>query len=104
DSHRNHFPVVDEQTGEFQGMIHLDDIRPYLLDSLMYETVFLEQVMQTEVETVDIHEDLSEVLDRMDANGLFSMPVVSSSRFVGMISKATLLDKYRHELMVQTMH
>ena len=104
ESHRNYFPVVDEQTGEFQGMIHLDDIRPYLFDSLMYETVFLEQVMQTDVETVDIHEDLSEVLDRMDTNGLFSMPVVSSHRFVGMISKATLLDKYRHELMVQTMH
>ncbi len=103
-SHRDYFPVVDENTREFQGMIHLNDIRPYLFDPLMYETVFLEQIMKTNVETVDIHEDLSDVLDKMDARGLFSMPVVSSNRFVGMISKATLLDRYRNELIVQTMH
>lgn len=104
ESHRDYFPVVDENTGEFQGMIHLNDIRPYLFDSLMYETVFLEQIMKTNVDTVDIHEELSEVLDKMDAKGLFSMPVVSSNRFVGMISKATLLDRYRNELIVQTEH
>lgn len=85
-------------------MIHLDDIRPYLFDPLLYETVFLEQIMETDVETVDIHDELSVVLARMDAKGLFSMPVVSADRFIGMISKATLLDKYRNELMVQTLH
>lgn len=103
-SHRDYFPVVDENTREFQGMIHLNDIRPYLFDPLMYETVFLEQIMKTNVETVDIHEELSDVLDKMDARGLFSMPVVSSNRFIGMISKATLLDRYRNELIVQTLH
>ncbi|MFO7859980.1 MAG: chloride channel protein [Desulfosalsimonas sp.] len=103
-SHRNYFPVVDPETGQFEGMIHLDDIRPYLFDPLLYETVFLEQIMETDVETVDIHDELSGVLARMDAKGLFSMPVVSADRFIGMISKATLLDKYRNELMVQTLH
>jgi len=103
-SHRNYFPVVDPETGQFEGMIHLDDIRPYLFDPLLYETVFLEQIMETDVETVDIHDELSGVLARMDTKGLFSMPVVSADRFIGMISKATLLDKYRNELMVQTLH
>lgn len=101
-SRRNYFPVVDEATGEFTGMIHFDDIRPYLFDSMLHETVFLEQIMATDMETVDIDDELSEVLDRMDATGSFSMPVVSNKRFIGMISKATLLDKYRKELMVQT--
>jgi CIC family chloride channel protein len=103
-SHRNYFPVVNPDTGELEGMIHLDDIRPYLFDPLLYETVFLEQIMEGDVETVNIHQEVSEVLGRMDAKGLFSMPVVSGNRFIGMISKATLLDKYRNELMVQTLH
>jgi CIC family chloride channel protein len=103
-SHRNYFPVIDPETGKFEGMIHLDDIRPYLFDLFLYETVFLEQVMETDVETVDLHAELSDVLDRMDEKKLFSMPVVSQGRFVGMISKATLLDKYRNELMVQSQH
>ena len=101
-SHRNFFPVEDERTGEFKGMIHLDDIREYMFDPMLYDTVFLEQMMDDQVESVDIDDDLAEVLEKMDANQLFSMPVLSSKRFVGMISKATLLDKYRSELMVQT--
>lgn len=103
-SHRNFFPVEDENSGEFLGLIHLDDVREYIFDPLLYETVFLEQIMNTRIETIDLDDDLADVLDRMDANHLFSMPVVSNRRFVGMISKATLLDKYRSELMVQSYH
>ncbi len=103
-SRRNYFPVIDEASGQFLGMIHLDDIRPYLFDPLLYDTVFLEQIMETGVETVDVDEEVSEVLDRMDASRLFSMPVVSGNRFIGMVSKATLLDKYRNELMLQATH
>ena len=101
-SHRNFFPVEDEDTGGFVGMIHLDDIREYLFDPLLYETVFLEQIMNTHVDTVDLDDDLTDVLERMDQKNLFSMPVVVNNRFIGMISKATLLDKYRSELMVQS--
>jgi CIC family chloride channel protein len=58
--------------------------------------------MNPNVETVLPDADLTEVLRKMDSQRLFSMPVVANNRFVGMISKATLLDKYRKELMVQT--
>ncbi|MFZ2632431.1 MAG: chloride channel protein [Desulfosalsimonadaceae bacterium] len=101
-SRRNFFPVEDASTGVFLGMVRLDDIREYLFDSLFYETVFIEQIMDSRVETVGLEDDVAEILTRMDAGRLFSMPVVDKGRFVGMISKATLLDKYRHELMVQT--
>jgi CIC family chloride channel protein len=103
-SRRNFFPVEDEATGAFLGMIRLDDIREYLFDPMLYEAVFMEQIMDSRVETVGLDDDVSEILARMDAGRLFSMPVVADGRFVGMISKATLLDKYRYELMVQTDH
>ena len=101
-SHRNFFPVEDENTGNFVGMIHLDDIREYLFNPILYETVFLEQILDTNVATVDLDDDLTDVLERMDEKNLFTMPVVVNNRFVGTISKATLLDKYRSELMVQS--
>ncbi len=101
-SRRNFFPVEDAATGAFLGMVRLDDIREYLFDPLLYETVFIEQIMDSRVETVGLEDDVSGILSRMDAGHLFSMPVVADGRFVGMISKATLLDKYRYELMVQT--
>jgi chloride channel protein, CIC family len=101
-SHRNHFPVADEETGRFLGMIQLHDIRPYLFDPVMYDAVILEQIMDPRPEVVHPNEDLSDVLRRMDARRLFSMPVVADRKFLGMISKATLLDQYRKELRVQT--
>jgi len=103
-SHRNYFPVEDDQTGNFLGMIHLDDIRPYLFDPVMYDVVFLGQIMNAKVETVHPDDDLLDVVRKMDMKGLFSMPVVVNKRFLGLISKATILDQYRKELMVQTSH
>jgi CIC family chloride channel protein len=94
--------VEDEETGRFLGMIQLHDIRPYLFDPVMYDAVILEQIMDPRPGVVHPNEDLSEVLRRMDAKRLFSMPVVADRRFLGMISKATLLDQYRNELRVQT--
>jgi CIC family chloride channel protein len=103
-SRRNLFPVEDPQTGAFEGMIYMDDVRPYLFDPLMYDTVLVGQLMDAQVEAVSPEDDVVEVLQRMDAKGLFNMPVVSNHRFIGMISKSTLLDQYRKELMVQTYH
>jgi len=98
----NYFPVEDEASGRFLGMIHLDDIRPYMFNTAMYDALMLGQMMNTGVEVVSTEDDLTEVLQRMDTRRLFSMPVVSNDRFIGMISKATLLDQYRNELIVQT--
>jgi chloride channel protein, CIC family len=101
-SRRNYFPVVDEETREFLGLIHLDDVRPFLFDAMMYDAVLMEEIMRTGVDVVHPDDDLAEVLRHMDENRLFSMAVVSSGRFLGMISKGTLLDRYRKELRVQT--
>lgn len=101
-SRRNYYPVEDEKNGRFLGMIHFDDIRPYIFNTIMYDTVLVDQVMDTFVDTVQLDDDLKDVLQKMDAKGLYSMPVISNGCFVGMISKATILDRYRKELMVQT--
>lgn len=101
-SRRNFFPVVDPGDQRFLGLVRLDDIRPHLFDPLLYDAVVVGQIMDGQVQTASPEDDLNHVLQHMDAARLFSMPVVSGGRFLGMISKATLLDRYRRELMVQT--
>ncbi|MFC1813828.1 chloride channel protein [Thermodesulfobacteriota bacterium] len=101
-SPRNYFPVEDETSGHFLGIIYIDDIRPYLFNSGMYDAVFLGQLMDTQVEVVHIDDDLNEVLRKMDAKQLHAMPVINNNRFMGLVSKARLLDQYRKEIMVQT--
>ncbi len=101
-SKRNFYPVEDSETGEFLGMVIFDKVRPYIFDPMLYDAVVIEQIMDRHVDVVHFSDDLSEVLRKMDSKGLFSLPVISNKRFSGMISKATLLDQYRKELMVQT--
>jgi CIC family chloride channel protein len=101
-SHRNYFPVEAEGDRTFLGIVYLDDVRPYLFNQVMHDAVLLEEIMHAGVDTARPDDDLSDVLFHMDENRLFSMPVVSNGRFLGMISKATLLDQYRKELRVQT--
>ncbi len=101
-SHAHTFPVEDPKTHRFLGMIRLEDIRPYLFDPAMHHAVFTGQLMDPMVQTVSMHDDLAEVLRKMDEQRILSMPVVTDNRFQGMISKAMLMDRYRKELMVQT--
>lgn len=101
-SRRNYFPVLDAATDRFLGMVHLDDVRPFLFDEFMYDTIFMEQLMNRDVATVHPDDELADVLNMMDEKMLYSVPVVANHRFVGMISKATLFDHYRKELRVQT--
>lgn len=103
-SSRDFFPVEDRETGRFVGMIHFEYVRSYLFNTIMYDTVFVEQLMDPDPLTVSPDEDLSEVLQMMDMKKLFSVPVLINGRFMGMVSKATLLDRYRNELNVQTSH
>ena len=101
-SHRNHFPVLDQNTGDFLGMIDLAKVRPYLFNRELYGAVLVVDIMDPYPPAVSPEERLTEVLELMDHLQVFSLPVVAGKRFMGMISKGTLLDHYRRELIVQT--
>ncbi|PID77974.1 MAG: chloride channel protein [Deltaproteobacteria bacterium] len=101
-SKRNFFPVINRKNNEYLGIVHLDDIRPFLMDNVMYQTVFVYQIMNSKIPSVSKEIELKKALDIMDAYGYFSLPVLDGKIFIGIISKGTLLDQYRRELMVQT--
>jgi len=99
-SHRNYFPVEDSQSGEFLGMIHLDDIRAYLFDPHLLDTILIEQVMESDIVWVSLEEELADVFKLFDKLHIWSLPVVQDGKFLGLISKATIMDHYRKELLV----
>jgi CIC family chloride channel protein len=101
-SDQNFFPVIEDGTDEYKGVIQISAIRKYALDPGMYDMIFLSQIMDTQVMTASLENDLQEVLDYMDINHMDSIPVVENDRFVGMISKTRILDLYRRELIMQT--
>ncbi len=101
-SDQNYFPVIDEQTGHYRGIIHISSIRQYVLDPDMYDMIFLDQIMDTDIRIANLENELTEVLQMMEDNRMDSIPVVENDRFVGMIVKTRILDFYRKELIMQT--
>ena len=99
---RDLFPVVDSKTGDYLGLIHFNDIRPYLFNPGLHDAVIMGEIMDVNVPRVSPFDDIKDVLELMDQTRLWSLPVVRRKNFLGMVSKGTILDRYRKELMVQT--
>jgi CIC family chloride channel protein len=99
---RDWFPVVDSKTRDYLGLVHLNDIRPYLFNPGLCDAVIMGEIMATNVPRVSPFDDMKDVLELMDQTRLWSLPVVHRNKFLGMVSKGTILDRYRKELIVQT--
>ncbi len=100
-SKRNHFPVEDPDTGEYLGMVTMDNVRPFLFERHLYDSLLVEELMDDDVPAVQPDEPLARIVALMDHHGRYSLPVVAHGRFIGMISKGSLLDHYRREMAAQ---
>lgn len=67
----------------------------------MIETLFIEEVIHTDLTTVFLSDNLIDIQKKVDSTNVWSLPVVDDGKFQGLISKATMLDLYRKELKVQ---
>jgi len=99
---RNIFPVVDPETRAWEGVVHLDDLRPYLFDTTLYPIMTIGSVMHTDLPTIDARESALSAIQRFESSGAWSLPVIEDGRYLGMMSKSTLFDRYRRELIVHT--
>ena len=101
-SKRNLFPVEDDE-GNFVGLLDFNDVRKYIFNPIVCNSTLVRYVMRPkkDVYKATIDDSLNEILFIMDNKGLFSVPILYNGRFIGMLSKATILDKYRTELLLQ---
>jgi CIC family chloride channel protein len=101
-SRRNYFPVEDRNSGNFLGMVYFNDIKNYLFDPDLLNSIIVEEVMRADLTTVSLGDSVGNILNTFDTTGAWSLPVVENNKFLGLISKATMLDHYRKELKAQT--
>lgn len=101
-SNKNFFPVIDEITQNYLGLIQISTIRQYALEPGVHDIILLNQIMNTNIVTGSLEHELQELLDIMDLNNIDIIPILENDKFIGMISKAKILDLYRSELIMQT--
>lgn len=97
-SRRNTFPVLNEQL-ELVGLIHLDHVRATIFQSELYGTVRIKELMVAPYFVIAPQESLQDVLKKFDDAHQWNLPVVENNRYVGFVSKSSILSKYREELL-----
>jgi chloride channel protein, CIC family len=97
-SSRNLFPVVKEDQS-FVGVVMLDDIRSYMFDQTLYDTLKVHEVMTAAPEFIYVNDTMTSVMTKFDQSGAWNLPVLSADgKFMGFVSKAKLFTAYRKRL------
>lgn len=97
-SKRNTFPVVNKYN-KLLGIIYLDNIREEMFNQELYDKVIAKEVMRKPSLLIEVKEDIFSVIKKFEESGQWNLPVVDKGHYVGFLSKSTILDKYRHELL-----
>jgi len=102
DSRRNHFPVLAVDGETLVGMLDLAAVRQLLLDPEVARVTLVGTMMIRAPKRVQAASTLAQAMEVFEETGAWVLPVVEGEQFVGLISRSTLFDVYRHELSVQT--
>ncbi len=97
-SKRNIFPVIDERK-ELMGIVQLDDVRTDMFDTAKYLRP-VTQYMILPPEKIHRHELISEVVKKFEQSKAWNLPVVDKDgAYTGFVSKSSILDAYRRQLV-----
>jgi CIC family chloride channel protein len=97
-SKRNTYPVV-KKNNKLLGIIYLDNVREEMFNAELYDRVTAREVMRKPSMVIEINEDIFSIMNKFEESGQWNLPVVNKGIYLGFLSKSTILDKYRHELL-----
>jgi CIC family chloride channel protein len=97
-SKRNTFPVV-KKDNKLLGIIYLDNIRQEMFNADLYDKVTAKEVMRKPSMVIDYKEDIFSIMKKFEESGQWNLPVTDNGIYVGFLSKSSILDKYRNELL-----
>ena len=93
-SKRNLFPVLDEE-GHLTGVINMDQIRPYILQTELYDVVLVYDLMAPTGPMLDINDSLSDAVELFESLRCWNLPVIENGRYMGFVSKAGVFEACR---------
>jgi chloride channel protein, CIC family len=94
---RNIFPVVDEKN-VLVGVVLLDNIREFIFKTEMYSSLLAKDIMTNPPDTINSQEEMELVMKKFDETGAWTLPVLENNKYMGFISKSSLLSQYRQIL------
>lgn len=89
----NIYAVLDNDK-QLEGVIWMDEIRKNLFN-LQVEQHTVADIMVAPPAVVDFETPVTVVMEMFDGLDVWQLPVINNTRFIGFVSKSTLLSKYR---------
>ena len=99
-SKRNVFPVLD-QHDELIGLVHLENIREIMFQTERYDTTLVSDLMTRPELTIESNESMVDVMKKFEQHNAWNIPVLEDGKYIGFISKSTLLTQYRSKMAKQ---
>ena len=96
-SHRNLFPVVDEQ-GMLKGMVKLSEVRTLIFENDLYDTVKIKDLMYMPKHFVSPRDSMVEVVEKFETSGRFNLAVIDNGKYIGFLSRAKVFSDYRDNI------
>ena len=100
-STRNIFPVINKEK-QFLGIVLLDDIRSFMFDTEMYNSITVENFMKSAPEIIFYDDSVEEIMRKFKTSNAWNLPVIKDEKYLGFISKSKLLTAYRNKLIEVT--
>jgi chloride channel protein, CIC family len=96
-SNRNIFPVIDKENN-FLGIVELDQFKESLFQPEVHSELSVERMVQRDVLSIDVRENMDEVMRKLEDSKLWNIPVTKDSKYAGFISRSNILSFYRRIL------
>jgi chloride channel protein, CIC family len=97
-STRNIFPVVDE-SNNFLGIVQMDNIRNVIFTPELHNDQTVGQIMNAPASIISLNEPLHSVLKKFEDTRQWNLPVTDNGKYIGFVSKSSILSRYRNELV-----
>ncbi len=91
------YPVLNEN-GELQGVVNFDRVKKMIFDKNLYATP-IKNFMTTVDLTINLEEDMDNVVARFRNNDAYNIPVLQDGKYVGFLSRARLFSAYRKQML-----
>jgi len=97
ESKRNVFPVIDENN-ILQGIVHLNNIRHVIFKPELYDTTYVRNLMYYPINFVSPKDNMEIIVQKFQSSGHYNLPVIQEGKYIGFVSRAKVLSKYRKML------
>ena len=94
-THQNVFPVLDND-GHLAGVVSLDNIRHYLLETSLYDVALVFDIMRPPEAVLKPGDTLGRAISIFEKHHETAVPVMRGGVCLGFVTKDRVLDRYRH--------